>query len=254
VEILGDRILKTTKDIEDPKKTAKTTDTQDDFDGLAQRQWDIIEVLGSARACATAGIYKDIGCSGTVFKEQVEDLIENNFIGMKEGKVQRRKSHYYFLKPKGRRAFEQKYRSLKPVTETINIYPYMDFLKERGFTLTKKINDSVCLIEKDNSSVSLYFENTTDYDKIYENVSIAGSRCYVICSSERVKNAVTQAFARHAVETGSKNPNIVVFIITSEALDKRRNFSRIEFFHYEAPRDMTMELIKKEGVPKALLA
>ena len=122
--------------------------------------------------------------------------------------------------------FHERFRSIKPITETMNVYPYIDFLKSKGFKVADKVNDSVCMIEKEGSRVGLYFENTTDYDKVYENVSVVGSRSYVVCSSEKVKNAVLQGFARFAEGC----PNMVMFVITADALDKRKNFTRIEFF------------------------
>ncbi len=234
VELLGDKILKTSKDTEDAEKTVETLDVVS-LDELTSRQWDIIEILGSAKGCSAATTYKEIGCSGTVFKEQVEKLVEDGLVGMKEGKVHRQKSHYYYLLEKGRNAFERRFRSLKPVVETMNVYPYIGFLKSRGFKVVDKVNDSVCMIEKEGSKVGLYFENTTDYDKLYENVKVVGSRCYVVCSSDKVKNAVVQGFARFAA--GSKGGNIVIFIITAEALDKRKNFARIEFFHCVSNHD-----------------
>lgn len=252
-EILGDKILKTTEDTEDNAKTLKTRYTEDtipntiDTDNFTQRQWDIIETIGSSKGCSASTLYRQIGCSGTVFREQVEGLIEQNLIDMKEGKVHRQKSHYYYLLPKGRNIYEDRYKSQKPVNETINIYPYIDFLKTKGFNISKKLNDSVCLIEKEGSTVSLYFENTTDYEKIYENVKIAGKRCYVITTSDKVKNAVIQGFSRYSKSTGKENPNITIFAITTEALDKRKNFARIEFFHYDAPKDITLKLLDKEN-------
>ena len=242
VKLLGDKVLKTSKDTENTEKTVETQDVVS-LDELTSRQWDIIEILGSAKGCSAATTYKEIGCSGTVFKEQVEKLVEDGLVGMKEGKVHRQKSHYYYLLEKGRNAFKRRFRSLKPITETMNVYPYIDFLKSRGFKVVEKINDSVCMIEKESSKVGLYFENTTDYDKVYENVKVASGRCYVVCSSDNVKNAVVQGFARFAAESKGA---IVMFIITAEALDKRKNFARIEFFHYDAPRDVTVELIQKD--------
>ncbi|MFH1127693.1 MAG: DUF87 domain-containing protein, partial [archaeon] len=252
LDILGDKALKaavvdarTVKTDDTQKTAAMVIDDRVDVSSLTDRQWDIIEMIGAAKAYSAAMIYKEIGCSGTVFKEQVTDLVERGFVGMKEGKVYKQKSHYYFLKSKGRRAFDVRFRSIKPVTEKMNVYPYMDFLKERGFKVSSKVNDSVCVIEKEGSAVSLYFENTTDYDKIYENVKTVGARSYVICSSDKVKNAVIQGFSRFAADCGHKNPNVVIFVISAQALLERKSFARIEFFHYDAPRDVTTELINK---------
>ena len=245
-EILKDKILKDSPKKEiapDNNPIAAAIDTHSFT--FSDRQWDIIQSIGSALGCSAAAIYKEIGCSGTVFREQVEDLVREGYVGMKEGKVYKQKSHYYYLKPKGRTAFDSRFRK-KPISEVMNVIPYIEFLKSKGFVVTKKINDAVCLIEKDSTTVSLYFENTTDYDTIYENIKLAGHRSYVICSSETVKNAVIQGFARFSGEYGRDNPNIVLFIISRECLDKNRSFSRIEFFHYDAPRDMTVELIQKE--------
>jgi len=220
LEILGDNVLDTVDD--EVVEVVKPVDAS----RLSERQLDIFEAIGSCKGCNAATIYKEIGCSGTVFKEQVAELVECGLVGMKEGKVYRQKSHYYYLLPAGRRMFHERFRSLKPIVETMNVYPYIDFLKSKGFKVVEKVNDSVCMIEKEGSRVGLYFENTTDYDKVYKNVSVVGNRCYVVCSSDKVKNAVVQGFARFADGCA----NIVMFIITADALDKRKNFTRIEFF------------------------
>jgi DNA helicase HerA-like ATPase/DNA-binding MarR family transcriptional regulator len=191
--------------------------------------WRIIEVLGNGAGSSTSEIYNSLRISGSSFKKRAEKLIKLGLIGFCVGKVYKQKANYYFLTEKGERTFESKFERRFEEME-IDVEEAKNFLMDRfileGWKLTEDRPHQL-VFEKKGKKIFINLAFRTSIEEIERTIEKSEkNESYFVCTSERIKNLITQRVARHSQD---HKIGIILFITTIRELKEGNDFRRIEF-------------------------
>ena len=239
---------KAMKDIS-PKKFAKNMVKMQAIEKRMKRVnskgWKIMEVLVKADAVYTSEIYKLLKMSHRVFNREVNRLAELGFVATREGKVYKQTAVYYFLTNDGQGAYALKTGRLQcPEGEKGSDAVATDATTDIE-TLKKKVkavltmrgwapleeNGSQMVFDVDGKEIMVNLLGGFSRPKIREIIEkhALNGEMYVICGSQRTKNAVMQQVAGHSYR--HRGMNIIVNAATVEDLKSRKKggFKKVEF-------------------------
>ncbi len=207
------------KTIPKPGEVRKTEETKPKYD-MSGREWEIIGTIGRGLGATASEISRNIGVSGTAFREFSKKMIEDGFVGTRNVKVSRQETRLFYLTDKGGEAFIQTFREERiPQKEEINIEPVIQKFVMDGYSATEKNGDLIISKKGKTERAKIVSDPAEDISGFLDD----DSKAHIFFSSNLVKNACIQIFSELFKERA------VIYTLTAREALEGRGFKRIEF-------------------------
>ena len=211
--------------VEEKQQAQEAKEAQEDADKYGAR---IIDSLGNGAGAFASEIYKKISMSGSVFNEKIQNLMDQQLVGLRTAKIQRNRLYYYYLTDRGLAAFKQQGHEALPPVEEMNIARIMEIFTVNGWKT--KQEGSRLYLEGDGQRLVVRLLGTAVREEISREVRGFGS---FLVPNEAVKNILLQEVAKFSAE---QQKEVTVFVQIASRFEVKGGFEKVKF-EAELPKE-----------------